>query len=137
MAKKMYYSEEETAEKLGIPTEELTKYVRDQKLRLFKDGSRNMFKADEVDALAAEGADEEIELSPADTNDGDLVVLSDTDEQPATTASKEDTVITAEGISVFDEEDLEIEAADPMAETHVATEGVNAFEGAGGGSGLL
>ena len=51
MADKMYYSEEEAAEKLGVSVDELAGYVRDDKLRVFQDGARKMFKADEVDAL--------------------------------------------------------------------------------------
>jgi PAS domain S-box-containing protein len=55
------------------------------------------------------------------------------------TPGKEDTVITAEGISIFDDEDLEIEAADPMAKTQIAPslDDQVAIEGVGSGSGLL
>jgi hypothetical protein len=52
---------------------------------------------------------------------------------------KSDTVITSEGISIFDDEDLEIEAADPMAKTQIAP-GLDeqiGGEGASAGSGLL
>jgi hypothetical protein len=68
----------------------------------------------------------------------DAVTLSDADE-PMSTGGKEDTVITAEGISIFDEEDLEIETADPMAKTQIAPslEDQIALDGVGSGSGLL
>jgi hypothetical protein len=90
-----------------------------------------MFKVADVDALA--GAGDEIELSPA----GDQVDLS----KPAPTkpAGKEDTVITTAGISIFDDEELEIEPADPMAKTQIAPslEEQLSTEGVGSGSGLL
>lgn len=150
MADKMYYSEEEAAEKLGVSVDELAGYVRDDKLRVFQDGARKMFKADEVDALmggVTQPMDSgEINLAPAGESDipaaeppdtADVVTIGDLGENIATGA--EDTVITAEGISIFDEEDLEIESADPMAKTQIAPslEDQIAIEGVGSGSGLL
>jgi len=138
MAKKMYYTEDEAAEALGIGTDELANYVRDDKLRVFQDGSRKMFKVDEVESLLAKSetikTGEEIELMPAPDEEVTLV-----DADGSLGDSKEDTVITAEGISIFDEEDLEIEAADPMAKTQIAPsmEDQIAIEGVGSGSGLL
>ncbi|HAU36865.1 MAG TPA: hypothetical protein DCX07_04020 [Phycisphaerales bacterium] len=135
MAKKMYYSEEEAASKLGKSVSDLDALVRDQKLRVYRDGERKMFRTADVDALAGAG-EAEIELAPVDSS-GDTAQLSDAD--VAAPPSKEDTVITAEGISIFDDEDLEIEAADPMAKTQIAPslEDQVALEGVGSGSGLL
>jgi len=136
MAKKMYYSEEETAQKLGVSVEALQNdFVREGKLRAFQDGANKMFKADEVDALT--GGEEEIELAPAGDETADVVSIGEADEVKPT--SKEDTVITAEGISIFDNEDLEIEEADPMAKTQIAPslEDQIALDGVGSGSGLL
>jgi len=141
MAKKMYYTEQEAADKLGISPEGLARYVRDDKLRVFQDGSQKMFKVEEVDALAAPAAPaegpEEIELTPADSV-AEAPTLAQAD-QTAPPSGKEDTVITAEGISIFDDEDLEIEAADPMAKTQIAPslEEQMSLDGAGSGSGLL
>ncbi|HUS47557.1 MAG TPA: helix-turn-helix domain-containing protein [Phycisphaerae bacterium] len=134
MGKKMYYTEEQAAQKLGIPVEGLADHIRDNKLRVFQDGPRKMFKVDEVDALAG-GGEEEIELAPADST-ADQVDLSAEQPKPP---GKEDTVITAAGISIFDDEELEIEAADPMAKTQIAPslEEQIATEGVGSGSGLL
>ena len=131
---KIYYTEAEAASKLGINPAELANYVRDGKLRSFQDGPRKMYKVEEVDKVAGAGSGE-IELAPVE---GDAVSLSDAD-KPAPNHTKEDTVITAEGISIFDDEDLEIEAADPMAKTQIAPtldEQVS-VEGVGSGSGLL
>ncbi len=139
MSKKMYYNEEEAAAKLGISVDELKQWVSEGKLRAFRDGARNMYQVDQVDPLAksAGGDTGEIELAPLDTSAGDMASLSDVDE--AAPAGKEDTVITAEGISIFDDEDLEIEAADPMAKTQIAQslEEQISMEGVGSGSGLL
>jgi hypothetical protein len=134
MAKKMYYTEEEAAGKLRLTPEQLAGQVREGKLRVFPSGGQRMYKADEVDALVG-GGEEEIELAPAG---GDAVDLSKPP-APAKPPGKEDTVITAAGISIFDDEELEIEPADPMAKTQIAPsmEDQIAIEGVGSGSGLL
>ncbi|MFA6134823.1 MAG: helix-turn-helix domain-containing protein [Phycisphaerae bacterium] len=140
MAKKMYYSEEEATQKLGLSADALENLVRDQKLRAFKDGPKNMFRVDEVDKLAEEGVnvEEEIELTPAESSSTSSSI-SLADSVAPTDTGKEDTVITAEGISIFDEEDLEVESADPMAKTQITTnmEDQVALDGSGSGSGLL
>jgi excisionase family DNA binding protein len=141
MAKKMYYNEEETSEKLGVNVDQLTELIRQRKLREYRDGNKRMFKAEEVDALAQPELTSEdsgeLELAPADTAAGQEISLSEADKPRE--AGKEDTVITAEGISIFDEEDLEIEAADPMAKTQIAPslDEQISVEGVGSGSGLL
>ncbi len=63
------------------------------------------------------------------------------DEEPGkleTEGDKGDTVISSQGISVFDEDEIEIDV-DPMAKTHVApsVEDQISLEGVGSGSGLL
>jgi len=177
MARKMYYTEQEAADLLGVSIEELAQFVRDQRLQVFKDGDRNMYKGDEVEGLAPDTGGVEVELVPAEdislgdadpmartaldtpessqdlslgdadpmartvmdsASNEDAVTISDTDE-PGSSGGKEDTVITAEGISIFDEEDLEIETADPMAKTQIAPslEDQIALDGVGSGSGLL
>jgi len=132
---KMYYTAEEAAAKLGITPDDLEAYVRDQRLRVFKDGERDMYMVNEVDSLAPVTAANvpDIELAPAP--DGVDLAAAETI-RPAT---KEDTVITAEGISIFDDEDLEIESADPMAKTQIAPsiDDQIALDGVGSGSGLL
>lgn len=140
MARKMYYSEDEAAGVLRCTIEQLTDYARQGKLQQYQDGDRKVYRADEVDQFAEQLAMDdtgEIELAPADSAVGDAVSLQEADvtEEPG----KEDTVITAEGVSIFDDEDLEIEAADPMAKTQIAPslEDQLSTEGVGSGSGLL
>lgn len=137
MAKKMYYSEQEAAERLGVPVGELANLIRDDKLRVFQDGARRMFRVDDVESQVSMSAtlkqSDVIDLSPT----ADSMSLSEAEAGGPPT--KEDTVITAEGISIFDDEDLEIETADPMAKTQIAPsiEDQIALEGVGSGSGLL
>ena len=137
--KKMYYSEEETIEKLGITSEELQKMVQEGKLHAYLDGSRKVYKAEEVDALSPQQEQEVVELTPAEDTTQDAVPLSEA-EKTEGEDRKEETVISAEGINVFDEQDLEVPTADPMAKTTIAPgliEDQVSLEGAGSGSGLL
>jgi len=129
---KVYYNEQETCAKLGVTDADLNKMVRDGKIRAFQDGPRRMYKVDEVDKLSA--ASGEIQLTPADSAVGSGLSLAEADKPRA--AGKEDTVITAEGISIFDAEDLEV-SADPMAKTQITASLDDHMEGVGSGSGLL
>ena len=137
---KMYYTEQEAAEKLGVTPKEMASMAADKGLRSFMDSGRKVYKAEDIDKLAGADAGEsgEIELTPLSGDTADVVSLSEADESQAPT-SKEDTVITAEGISIFDDEDLEIETADPLAKTQIApsVEDQVLVEGIGSGSGLL
>lgn len=130
MGKKMYYTEEEAAHRLGISQAELSTHVRDGKLRVFPDGMKKMFRVDQVDELAGGS---EVPLS----GEGDAVSLSEAEVHEL--KPKEDSVISSEGISIFDAEDLEIGSADPMAKTQITAsieDQIN-LEGVGSGSGLL
>ena len=140
MAKKMYYTEAEAADKLKCTVEQLTDYARQGKLQQYADGSKKVYRSEQIDEFAGQlNMDDtgEIELAPADSTAGDAVNLSEANLTGET--SKEDTVITAEGVSIFDDEDLEIEAADPMAKTQIAPSLADqlAGDGIGSGSGLL
>ncbi len=163
---KMYYSTEEAAQRLGVTEEELAGLVEQGQLMVYADGADRVYRADEVDGLAgpaeagapiafdtssglealtpADTADElaamtdtgEVELTPA--GESDIIDLADTADEPIV-LGKDDTVISSEGISVFDDEDLEVETADPMAKTTIApsVEDQISLEGIGSGSGLL
>ena len=137
---KMYYSEQEACEKLKVDHAGLMKNVRDGKLRAYADGANKMFKVAEVDPLVSSASGEsDIQLVPVDlSGTGGPIDLSQADAGRGP-AGKGDTVITSEGISIFDNEDLEIEAADPMAKTQIAPtlEEQIATDGVGSGSGLL
>ncbi|MHC4984998.1 MAG: helix-turn-helix domain-containing protein [Planctomycetota bacterium] len=88
MGKKMYYTEDEAATKLGCSVDQLSQYVQEEKIRVFKDGLKNMYNAEEVDALAgdiglapgpgdlAPADDEDIVLTPADSSVDSEVEIS-------------------------------------------------------------
>jgi len=67
--KKMYYTEQEAAQRLGVTQDELANLVSQQKLRVFHDGPRRMYKASEVDELAAQ-TPQPIEPPPAADSEG-------------------------------------------------------------------
>jgi len=144
----MFYSLQEVAKKLNITEEEVKALAKEGKLREFRDGSKLLFKADEVEALMpAAGApvSEEVpaeetptptpEPSAAETPIKETPVPS---EQPAeeeeislapetgtpvapSELTDADTAITAEGVSVLGEADRDYPVTDDtMAETTVA-----------------
>ena len=140
---KMYYTEVEAAGKLNLPLARLSDLARQGKLHVYADGTNRMYKVVEVDAMAVAGVasrshESDIQLAPADSS-GTRESLSLADSTASTAKPKEDTVITSEGISIFDDEELEIEAADPMAKTQIAPslEDQISLDGVGSGSGLL
>ncbi len=157
MAKDGYYSQEEAMKKLALGKTQLANLVREGKMREFRVEGQTKYKIDDIDALAAEinpmvgsGMDESstdgasesaIELLPVDATDGatDAISLEETgDHLPPPGPSKEDTVITPAGVSVFDEDELAGMDADPMAKTQIAPSVTDelSIEG-GGGSGLM
>lgn len=84
--------------------------------------------------LEGSGADLKLE----DSRSSDAMSLDEVDKDRVEGMKKDDTVITNIGISVFDDEDLEI-AADPMAKTMLTSGGEDhlGLDGSAGGSGLL
>ena len=90
-------------------------------------GSGELQLEDSGSAPAAAGSD----------SGADVLDLDEVDKNAVEEMKKDDTVITNIGISVFDDEDLEI-AADPMAKTVLTSEDDSiALDGSGAGSGLL
>ncbi len=75
--------------------------------------------------------------SGGSTSGADVLSLDEVDKDAAGGLKKDDTVITNIGISVFDEDDLEIAAADPMAKTLLTASEDMAMDGSAAGSGLL
>lgn len=132
---KMYYSEEETCEKLGVTPEELMeKFVSTAKLQMYQDGANHVYKSGDVDALVEPAADDD-----AIVVDEDAINLAELEEDAELSApGKEDTVITSEGISIFDDEDLQLEPSEALG-TAVAPslDDDVALDGVGSGSGLL
>ncbi len=145
---KMYYNEQEAAEKLKISESDLLDKVRAGDVHAYADGSNKMFKVTEIDQLAApapaDSGESDIQLSPVEMSGTHTAInLSDTADATRIADSGDagsDTVLTSEGISIFDDEDMELESADPMAKTQIAPsleEGMGLEGLSSGGSGLL
>lgn len=88
--------------------------------------------------LKLEDSGTELELEDSRGLGSDAMSLDEVDKDRVEGMKKDDTVITNIGISVFDDEDLEI-AADPMAKTMLTSGGEDhlGLDGSAGGSGLL
>jgi hypothetical protein len=88
--------------------------------------------------LKLEGSSADLKLEDSRAGRSDAISLDEVDKDRVEGMKKDDTVITNIGISVFDDEDLEI-AADPMAKTMLTSGGEDhlGLDGSSGGSGLL
>jgi hypothetical protein len=162
---KMFYSLEETAEKLGLSTDEIKELANQGKLQQFRDRDKLMYKRDQVEAMASNGdstanarkaqnsasgtgpsiaQDKSDGLDPISL-DGDSEGSSATRDaislaEDSSISSRTEDPRQATGVSVFDTD--EVEAADPMAQTSMTntvedSESDLMIESVGSGSGLL
>lgn len=160
---KQYYTMEEALQALGMTEVELKQLVRDGQLREFRHGGQLHFKVDDIRRIAGQAPSEgsatgELTLMPSDDSlpglsgtdlmppgdksaaglsGSDILALADQEPEPGG-PKKDDTVVTSVGISVFDDDDLELDA-DPMAKTVLSDSEGEALggESTGSGSGLL
>lgn len=128
---KMFYTLEETAEKLGVEEQAVRDMASRNELQQYRDGGKLMFKRDEVDGKAGAGDSGGI-IPLADSGSSDVISLQDDTAAGASAPG-------ATGVSVFDTS--EVDAADPMAQTQVTgplggDEDLS-LESVGSGSGLL
>lgn len=149
---KPFYSMDEVCARLGKNAEGVRTLVREGKLREFRDGGKVFFKSEDVDKLgggpgrskADSGeilldAADDMAPSVKDPGASDSITLEPIGDDEDSKRKKEGTVITASGISVFDDDELEIDA-DPMAKTRISGavgDEVPIESGSGSGSGLL
>ncbi|MBX3358529.1 MAG: hypothetical protein KF745_08875 [Phycisphaeraceae bacterium] len=139
---KMFYSLEETAQKLGVTPSEVRDMVTQGRLQEFRDRDRLMFKVEQVELIsggseAELGGSSMIPLADIGGSGSGLGLAKDDSgpaESPITESPKE-----RSGISIFDSDQLE--EADPSAVTQVTTGAGGAgditVESVGSGSGLL
>jgi hypothetical protein len=153
----MFYNLQEVIEKLGKSEDEIKELIRDGKLREFRDGSKQLFKIDEVDNFVAEVGESEIDLVLDETGE---ISLEDAPEQPKPKSeggfnlsnmgdlTAADTNIGTTGISVLGETDDGYKLAeDSKAETQAQDASLSGelgsldsdanMESFGSGSGLL
>ncbi len=144
---KPFYSMDEVCKLLGKSADDVKGMVRDGSLREFRDAGKVFFKAEDVDTLAGKSkSDTGMVLEPVgdeapsarDAGASDSIALEAVDDDDESGDKKGDTVITASGISVFDDDELEIDA-DPMAKTAISSALGDEIplDGSGSGSGLL
>lgn len=139
---KLFYSMEETCQKLGKSEEEVLELVESNRLSKFVDGDKLIFKVDQVDMLAdgdTDAGDDDLPGFADDSgidleSDDSAIGFADDDKAPAGEEPKEQT-----GISIFDAD--EVEEADAAAQTQVTAApsfGMEtAADPAASGSGLL
>lgn len=117
----MFYSRKEAAEKLNKSEAEIDAFVKDGKLREFRHGETLMYKVDEVDALAGEGAEAPVALSD------ELGIDLEAEESPTPeeAPSAEETPLIEEAPSV---EELPVDEEIPTLEETPAPEKAPASE---------
>lgn len=146
---KMFYSLDEAAAKLGKSEDEVQQMASSGQLQEFRDGDRLMFKVEQVDLLAGDGDDDDIQLaddlepvgldssgsSIGFSESGDSAGFATSSDSGSGTGASE-----ASGISIFDID--ETDEADPSAATVMtSTSGGTtpdfSVDPASSGSGLL
>lgn len=140
---KLFYSMEETTQKLGKSEEEVMELVDSNRLSKFVDGDKLIFKVDQVDMLAdgGDGDDDELPGFADDSSLGAGLGLDAEDSAIGFAADDSGPIDAKEqtGISIFDAD--EVEEADAAAQTQMSAApsfGMDtAADPAASGSGLL
>jgi hypothetical protein len=123
---KMFYTLEQTAQKLGLGEDEIKELAKEGKIQQFRDRDKLMFKRDQIDGL----------MTTKEDSAGQMEVPQEATELPTEPrGSRQPT-----GVDVFETD--EVEAADPAAQTEVTEPTVTdeedlSLESVGSGSGLL
>lgn len=132
---KMFYTLEEAASKLGMSESEVKNLAESGQLQEFRDRDRLMFKVDQVDLLAGDDGDDDVQL--ADTGASLDPILLSSSNTGSNISLGDSAANEGTGISIFDPEDAD--AADANAETLV-TSGMGgsgfAMDAGASGSGL-
>jgi hypothetical protein len=131
---KMFYTLEEAAEKLGKSPSDVQQMATSGQLQEFRDRDRLMFKKEQVDMLAGGPDDDALRLG----DDLEPLSLSSSGSGSALGMDTGGGGREATGISIFDPD--ETDTADPSAQTHVTSGGMDAgfeLDSASSGSGLL
>lgn len=145
---KLFYSLEETAQKLGVTPAEVREMVSQGRLQEFRDRDRLMFKVEQVELLAGHDESEGSSMIPlADAGESGLGLGLAKDDAGGSGAGSgsgsgialEESPKERSGISIFDADQLE--EADPSAVTQITQSQAGdqplTMESVGSGSGLL
>ena len=129
---KMFYTIDEVKTMLGLSDEAVRALVKEDKLRELLDGSRRVFKAEQVEALAAQAPKRS--SAPPDTDaSGFALEMTDT-AAGASGAAKAGTALGGEGIQ---QDQAGLADTDAIAKGSGSSEGILQLDGSGSGSGLL
>ncbi len=134
---KMFYTADEVKTMLGLDDDAIRALVREGKLHELHDGPRRVFKADQVEAIAAQTPAKR--PPPADTDaTGFSLEMADS---TAPGASGTDTALGAEDIQPSAEDQLALGDAETVARSAIGDgdsgQDVLQLDGSGSGSGLL
>ncbi len=140
---KLFYSMEETCQKLGKSEEEVMELVDSNRLSKFVDGDKLIFKVDQVDLLAdGDSEDDDLPGFADDSGLGAGIGLEEDSDDSAIGFADDDSSGDAKeqtGISIFDAD--EVEEADAAAQTQMTAAPSFGMETtadpAASGSGLL
>ncbi|MEM0914528.1 MAG: helix-turn-helix domain-containing protein [Planctomycetota bacterium] len=153
MADKMFYTLEETAERLGKSVDEVREMAGSGELQQFRDRDKLMFKVEQVDGMSGDGTMADsmgLELSDTgttfdladSTGGGDMTLADSSDDSmglgDSTSGTQADSM-AGSGVDVFSPG--EVDAASPMDQTQVTSPQVTddevQLDSVGSGSGLL
>ena len=133
---KMFYTADEVKTMLGLNDDAVRALVQEGKLRELLDGSRRVFKSEQVEALAAQAPPKT--PSPPTETDASGFALEMTDTAAgAPGAAKADTALGGEGVQDLAQDQPGLADTDAVAKGSGSAEGILQLDGSGSGSGLL
>ena len=136
---KMFYTVDEVKTMLGLDDSAIRDLIQEDKLRELHDGPRRVFKADQVDALAAQASSKR--PAPPDTDAGGFALeMPDSTDAGASDTGRPDTALGAGDVQPVDEDQLALpdtETPGSAAGTGGSDQDVLQLDGSGSGSGLL
>ncbi|NIA07327.1 MAG: hypothetical protein GWP14_06790 [Actinobacteria bacterium] len=133
---KMFYTIDEVKTMLGLNDEAIRALVQEGKLRELLDGARRVFKAEQVEALAAQ-APPRGSSAPTETDaSGFALEMTDT-AAGASGSAKADTALGGEGIQDLGQDQDGLADTDAVSKGSGSSEGILQLDGSGSGSGLL
>lgn len=137
---KMFYTADEVKTMLGLDDAAIRELVKEDRLRELHDGPRRVFKAEQVEALAAQMPAKD--RQPADTDaSGFALEMADSTAIGTPAGEGADTALGAQNIESVDEDQLSLggdtEAPGTGIGSGESAQDVLQLDGSGSGSGLL
>ena len=132
---KMFYTVDEVKTMLGLDDQTIRSLTQEGKLRELHDGTRRVFKAEQVDALVAQ-APAKRPAPPSESDASGLALEMADTAAGASGPARADTALGAEGIQDLAQEPG-LTDTDAIAKGSGSGEGILQLDGSGSGSGLL